>query len=152
MLEGLVTLPISFRAANTNPTTTQTNAYTPTNAGNIDQHLVGSWTKQTNINSGSGSGFASFSTETLFVLRADGTFEYGASRSMGGGSSWSYDGSNWSNPELTGTWMSQNGSLFITTANGQTVPKDQQRTGSYYIEGNSLLITDNNGNKELWQR
>ncbi|MCB0516766.1 MAG: hypothetical protein R2798_08940 [Chitinophagales bacterium] len=133
---------------------TPSNTYnaSPTPAGNIDSRLCGAWIKSVNNSSGYGDNYASFSTEILFVLNANGTFEYGASRSMGGGSSWSYDGSSWSAPELSGNWYSSDNKIYVTFANGTAIAKENQLMGTYYIEGNNLLTTSTSGVKDLWQR
>lgn len=120
--------------------------------GALDGRLVGAWVKSSMINSGSGSNFASFTTETLMLFNADGTFEYGASRSVGGGGSWSYDGGGWSAPQLSGTYSSDGSRIFILTANGQSIPREQQLMGSYYIDGNAMSTTPLNGTKEYWER
>jgi len=159
-LWGLVTLPMQLQRTGSQHTTNasaqnNSNGFqqtTTSTRNNVDPNLVGVWTKSSNINSGGYGNFASFSTETSFVLRANGTFEYGASRSVGGGDSWSYDGGGWSAPELTGTYFTQNGKIFITTANGQNLPKDQQLMGSYYVSDNGMSTTSIQGVKEYWAK
>lgn len=161
-LWGLVKLPMQLQRMGGVGTT---NASTQNVAGNsngfqqtasaqnsIDPNLVGEWTKSSNINSGGYGNFASFSTETLFVLRSNGTFEYGANRSVGGGSDWSYGSGNWSEPELIGTYYTQNGKVYIATANGQAIAKDQQLMGTYYVGDSGMSTTSTQGVKEYWRR
>lgn len=159
-LWGLVTLPMQLQrtgGGNTTNASAQNNSSgfqqtTASAPNNIDPNLVGVWTKSSNINSGGYGNFASFSTETSFVLRANGTFEYGASRSVGGSDNWSYDGGGWSAPELTGTYFTQNGKIFIATANGQSIPKDKQLMGSYFVSNSGMSTTSTQGVKEYWAK
>lgn len=150
---GVLVIPFSLQKQGATTTRPTTNAQQPSASSSAsDARLVGTWLKSSMINSGSGSNFASFTTETLMVFRADGTFEYGASRSVGGGGDWSYGNGGWSAPEVTGTYRSDGSRIFVLTANGQSIPKDQQLMGGYYIDGNNMSTTPANGKKEYWQR
>lgn len=120
--------------------------------GKLEPLLVGTWIKTVNSGGGYGSNTAYFSTEILFVINPNGSFEYGASRSVGGGSDWSYDASTWSKPELSGVLRSEGKSIYVMEANGNAVPTAQQNMGTYYIDGNNMAITSASGVKEYWQR
>lgn len=120
--------------------------------GAVDSKLVGEWRKTSNINSGSGSNAAYFTTETRFVVQADGHFQYGASRSVGGGGDWSYDSSAWSSPQITGVLRTEGNAIFIVQANGQIVPNTQQKMGTYVVQGNGMSTISNEGVKEYWQK
>ena len=162
--DGVNSLTISLQrttaAANTPPA--NNNAYTNNgktpNAssqsvqGNVEPRLVGTWVRTVNNSSGYGSNSAYFTTEILFQINADGTFEYGASRSVGGGSDWSYDGSQWSAPEMSGVLRSDGKNIHVIQAQGQAVPASQQNMGTYYIDGYNMATTSASGVKEYWQK
>ncbi len=122
------------------------------NKGNVDAQLVGSWVKSLNNSSGYGSDMAYLQTDVLFRINADGAFEYGATRSVGGGSNWSYDGSQWSAPQFSGILRSEGNHIYVLQSNGQAVPEAQQKMGTYFIDGNRMATTGNDGKKEYWTR
>lgn len=158
-LWGLAAVPVTFvRKENTPNSSTNTDAPISSNApkqdtkanefARIDHGITGVWSKSNVINSGG----ASFATETRFVLNTDGTFEYGATRSMGGGSDWSYDGSQWSAPQMTGKYYTEAGKIYVTHANGQAVPSSQQLLGTYSLNGTRLITTSTDQVREIWER
>ena len=124
----------------------------PTAKGGVEPQLVGSWIKSVSNSSGYGSDMAYFQTDVLFRINADATFEYGATRSVGGGGNWSYDGSAWSAPQMTGLLRSDGKHIYIVQANGQTIAAAQQDMGTYFIDGNRMATTAKDGTKDYWQR
>ncbi|MCE2821298.1 MAG: hypothetical protein LW693_02610 [Saprospiraceae bacterium] len=115
-----------------------------------DQALVGSWTSQSNYNSG-GFGQGSMSSESTLILLADGRVADGGSRTVVGGSGWSGSSGGSATGVVDGVyWFTENKKLYLQAdQNGKT---EVQSLGKYYIENNRLLITADNGNKVLFYR
>ncbi|MBK8554309.1 MAG: hypothetical protein IPL65_00390 [Lewinellaceae bacterium] len=134
---GVIVSTIIFESVQTKPPGQAGASVTfmPSKGDGIDGYIVGTWVRSEIINSGSGASFASFTTETKFVVLANGKFDFGASRSVGGGSEWSYGNAEWSAPVLSGTLKTKDQQIFVLTANGQEIPKAQQLMGRYYVEG-----------------
>lgn len=154
--DGINSLTISLKR--TNNTATAPSNSKPDNLNNnnniqnsVESRLVGNWIRTINNSSGYGNG-SYFTTEILFKINADGTFEYGASRSVGGGSDWSYDGSKWSAPEMVGKLRSDGKNIYVIQAQGQAVAANQQNMGTYYIDGYNMATSSASGVKEYWQK
>lgn len=125
---------------------------TTSSKGSVEPPLVGTWIKSVSNSSGYGGNMAYFQTDVMFRINADGSFEYGATRSVGGGGDWSYDGSQWSAPEATGFLRSNGKNIYMLQANGQAIAPNQQDMGTYYIDNNMMSTTGKNGIKEYWKR
>ncbi len=91
-------------------------------------------------------------TEMLFQINADGTFQCGATRSVGGGDNGPYGGAQWSAPQYSGVLSSDGKNLYLLQANGQTVSKEKQLMATFFIEGNNMATTAIDGVKEYWKR
>lgn len=115
-----------------------------------DQALVGSWTSQSNYNSG-GYGQGSMSSESTLILLADGRVADGGSRTVVGGSGWSGSSGGAATGVVDGVyWFTENKKLYLQAVqNGKT---EVQALGKYYMENNHLLITAENGSKVLFYR
>lgn len=120
-----------------------TTAATPSVAGATDSALVGTWVHEKIINSG-GANFASFNTLMTLQLNADGSVTQW-SRSVGGGSDWSYDSPG--EVQYSGHWRSQGGMLMVRL----TGAADYQ-PAAYYRFSDQYLVTESNTGKMIWQR
>lgn len=122
----------------------------PVAAKQHDQVLVGSWTSQSNYNSG-GYGQGSMSSESTLILLADGRVADGGSRTVVGGTGWSGSSGGAAAGVLEGVyWFTENKKLYLQAVqNGKT---EVQVLGKYYVENNHLLITADNGSKVLFYR
>jgi len=127
-----------------------TPAGNPVAAKQHDQALVGSWTSQSNYNSG-GYGQGSMSSESTLILLADGRVADGGSRTVVGGSGWSGSSGGAATGVVDGVyWFTENKKLYLQAVqNGKT---EVQALGKYYMENNHLLITAENGSKVLFYR
>jgi hypothetical protein len=127
-----------------------TPAGNPVAAKQHDQALVGSWTSQSNYNSG-GYGQGSMSSESTLILLADGRVADGGSRTVVGGSGWSGSSGGAATGVVDGVyWFTENKKLYLQAVqNGKT---EVQALGKYYMENNHLLITAENGGKVLFYR
>jgi hypothetical protein len=108
--------------------------------GPKDQKLVGSW----RFTDSYVSGQFSFATDYHMEIHADGNFFYGKGRTMGGGPDSSID-SGESGYEQ-GSWKTENGIMYVHDG------KEWYYYAKYYQEGNSLMLTYQNGNKQVWER
>jgi hypothetical protein len=114
------------------------------NAGNEerDPALVGSWSRTDSISSGS----ASMSTQYFLQINPDGSYVYSIGRSAGGGGGWGME----SGPgeSIPGRWKTSQRIVYIQERGvGQWIPYAR-----YYVEGNRLMLTFDNGNREIWYR
>ena len=116
---------------------------------NFDLNLAGSWINSENLGGSYGSGYMAI--EKLMYFGQDGSFEFGASRSYGGGSSWSYDGSTWSEPEYTGRYITKGNQILLTEVNGQTLNQPSPIC-TYFIDDNKMAITYDDGKKVYFAR
>jgi len=118
----------------------------PTPAAAGDPRLVGTWVSQQVL----GSGDASFASEELVVIRADGSFTWGRGRSAAGGNGWSWDGGTGGAP-VHGRWRVDGRALYATLAGpdgGWT------KVGTYGLtdDGSVLRIIYEGGERKLWTR
>jgi hypothetical protein len=107
-----------------------------------DPALVGSWSRTDSISSGS----ASMSTQYFLQINPDGSYVYSIGRSAGGGAGWGMD----SGPgeSIPGQWKTSQRVVYIQERGvGQWIPYAR-----YYVEGNRLMFTFDNGNREIWYR
>lgn len=112
-------------------------------AGAQDPALIGTWVHEKIINSG-GASFASFNTLMTLQLNADGSVTQW-SRSLGGGSDWSYDSPG--EVQYSGHWRSQDGMLLVRLAGAA-----DYQPAAYYRFSDPYLITESNTGKMIWQR
>ncbi len=112
-------------------------------SGVQDPALVGTWVHEKIINSG-GASFASFNTVMTLQLNADGSVTQW-SRSVGGGSDWSYDSPG--KVQYSGHWRSQDGMLMVRLAG----TADYQ-PAAHYRFSDQYLVTESNTGKMIWQR
>ncbi len=99
----------------------------------IDPQLVGQWRHT----SGHSDGGFSMTTDTFYMLKRDGTFEWHA-RTVGTA------GESNSGPEY-GYWRAGNGHLFIQ------FDGDEISSMAYKLSGNSLLLPEET-HFRLWER
>ena len=130
------TLPM----AQTFPTPTpQSHSVLP--EGQRDPALFGQWVNSDTYISGEFSG----TTRTYVQLNPDGTVLYGGgsvTAGVGGVSGGSSGG------DVTqGLWRTENNLLYARGAHTAWT-----LIGRYYVEGNRVLITDANGEREVWRR
>ncbi len=125
----------------------------PTTAapGKRDRAVVGTWTKETHTNSGSGSNSAYATTVQGLTFKADGTLRDEGARTVTGGSNFSGDTGTSAAKDVPGTtWYTENQNIYLTvTENGKT---QTVKLGRYFIENGKMLITGDNGKKELFYK
>jgi hypothetical protein len=118
-----------------------------------DPKLAGTWVKESNYSSGYGSNgtYGSMSTQETMVFYQDGTMANGPSSTVVGGSNYTGTSSSEATNRIEGLyWYNQGNRLFLYAVDqgkAETV-----ELGTYYIEGNNMLITATNGNKTLLSR
>ena len=115
---------------------------------NLDQQLVGIWIYTDEKSTGSGATFVNRVTKTRWIFRADGTFEKGSRQTQNADQS--SDG--WSEASEKGTWRTLEGQLLTPMVNGQLIPVENRRTGTYYIEGGKMVFTGPDGKKAIWRK
>lgn len=118
----------------------------------LDPQLVGVWIYTINASSGSGKTFIDKVTRIKWVFHENGTFERGASLGRSISREAAKVSNEWSAPTERGTWYNKDGKIYITSINGQNLPENQQLSGSYYIEGNTMVFTGSDGKKAIWHR
>lgn len=112
------------------------------NSSQRDPALVGFWRYTKSYTSGD----FSMVTEKYMEVRTDGTYSYGNGKVAGGGNSGSFGSGG--GDVITGKWRTENGIIYIDEGGyGNWVPYS-----GYYVEGNSLMLKFNNGEKEIWHR
>ena len=109
-----------------------------------DKRLIGRWSSQNIIVSGD----ASMASETLLLVRPDGTYALVRGGSVAGSSDWSFDGGPGEGVEQ-GRWRTENQALFVMAQDGNWVS-----IGTYRMteDGNTLRIVDERGDWTLWSR
>lgn len=140
---GQVTeLPVQFTRGS--QPSTSTGQITNSGGGeNIqrDRTLIGGWRNTESYTSGD---FGMVS-EIYMNIMADGTFTYGDGQIAGGDYNTSFD-SGGNSGHSTGQWKTENQHVYINEGYGW------QRYARYYVEGNSMLFTFDDGTKQLWER
>ncbi|MFN3768809.1 MAG: hypothetical protein ACK4TD_10600 [Ectopseudomonas guguanensis] len=111
--------------------------------GRQDPALVGTWVHEKIIDSG-GASFASLTTLLTLQLNADGSATQWT-RSVGGGSDWSYDSPG--EVQYSGHWRSQDGLLLVRLAGAA-----DYQPAAYYRFSDQALVTESNTGKMIWQR
>jgi hypothetical protein len=119
--------------------------------GQRDPAVTGTWVKESIINSGYGDQFASATTVQSLTFNANGTLRDEGSRTVTGGSNFSGDTGTSAAKEVPGvTWYTENKNIYlIVTENGKT---QTVKLGRYFIENGKMLITGDNGKKELFYK
>jgi hypothetical protein len=112
-------------------------------AGQIDPVLVGPWVKTQSYTSGDFSA----ASETRVTLFANGTYQYGPGRVVGGGNAGSFDTGAGGASGAGGRWRTENRILYTQEAGSGWTPYAR-----YYVEGDSLMLTFGNGKREIWNR
>ncbi len=108
--------------------------------GKIDPNLIGRW-RYTNSYV---SGEFSFATDYFMKINADGSLLYTDGRTAGGGPNSSIDSGD--GDVYTVSWKAENKIIYLNDGNGW------QEYARYYQEGNNLMLTYMNGNKQVWER
>jgi len=124
----------------TGATTTAANT-APAPAADLDARLVGTWRYTSTYVSGD----FSVASDYTMIVNADGTYQYGDARIAGGGSSGTFDSGS-GGDVTTGRVMTQNKQLFVDEGYGW------QFYANYMCDGAILLLTFQNGNKQIWER
>lgn len=114
----------------------------PAPAGQIDPMLVGQWVRSQSYTSGDFSA----ASETRVTLFANGTYQFGPGRVVGGGRSGSFDVGGGASG-AGGRWRTENRILYTQEAGSGWTPYAR-----YYVEGNSLMLTFGDGSREIWSR
>lgn len=106
-----------------------------------DQRVVGRWLYTWTAAS---NGFTA-AVDTFFVLKSDGTYEYGDGKAAAGGpdSSFVSDRGN----VTTGQWRTENKILFLKQDGGEWT-----RVAKYLIDNSNMMLIYNNGSKKVWSR
>lgn len=107
---------------------------------NIDQRLVGNW-RYTNAYV---SGQFSFATDYFMQFNPDGTMLWTDGRTAGGGPDISMDSGT--GDVHSALWKIENKVIWLDGGNGW------EYYAKYYEENGSMMLTFNNGNKQVWER
>ncbi len=107
----------------------------------LDARLVGTWRYSTSYVSGD----FSVASEYTLIARADGTYLYGDGRVAGGGNAGSFDSGGGAG-YTAGQWKTANRQIFLNEGYGW------QYYANYACDGARMMLTFQNGNKQVWQR
>ncbi len=123
----------------------------PVAKGKRDPAIVGSWTKSESYSSGSGDNYIGGTTQSSMTFNADGSLVDGGSRALVSGSYFGGDtGTSQAKPLEGVSWYSENNNIYlVVTEKGTT---QTLKLGRYFIENGKMLITGDNGKKELFSR
>ena len=124
------------------PTITYKRGQLPPVSVHLDAQLVGRWRYTSTYVSGDFSA----ASDTWLILNPDGTFEYGYGRVGAGGSSASIVTDR--GDAETGKWRIENRVLMYQDSGSTT----WQPFARYYVEGNSMMLTYDNGKRQVWER
>ncbi len=108
--------------------------------GNLDQRLVGNWRYTDTYVSGT----FSFATDYFMQFNPDGTMLWTDGRTAGGGPDISMDSGT--GDVHSATWKIENKIIWLDGGNGW------EHYAKYYEEKGSLLLTFQNGNKQVWEK
>ena len=112
----------------------------PVGNANLDQRLVGSW-RYTNSYV---SGQFSFATDYFMQFNHDGTMLWTDGRTAGGGPDISMDSGT--GDVHSASWKIENKVIWLDGGNGW------EYYAKYYEENGSMLLTYQNGNKQVWEK
>ena len=123
----------------------------PVIKGKRDPAIVGSWTKSESYSSGYGDNYIGGTTQSSMTFHADGSLVDGGSRAVVSGSYFGGDtGTSQAKPLEGVSWYSENNNIYLViTEKGTT---KTLKLGRYYIENGKMLITGDNGKKELFSK
>lgn len=126
-------------------------ATTPGPGAHRDPALVGHWVHESNYQSGSGDSYFAASSREGMIFYADGSLANGGGDvSISGGNYYGQSSGGGGNTVPNVVWETRDQHVYLVgEENGQPQSVD---LGRYYIEGNNLLITGNNGKKMLFSR
>ena len=108
-----------------------------------DAGLIGVWRQTRSYTSGTDFGMV---TDTFMTLRADGTFRHGDTNMAGGTAG--VGATSRGSDAVEGQWKTQNRRLYARASSSEP----WQHVARYYVEGNKLLATLPNGEREVWTR
>lgn len=112
-----------------------------------DSRLIGAWSHSDTMISGNYSAV----TQVFMQVNPDGTYAYGNGRVMAGGSNayGSVSGDTGYGDDVSrGKWRTQNSIIYIMEPGyNQWIPY-----ACYYVEGGKMMLTFENGSKEIWYR
>jgi hypothetical protein len=148
------TMSIDFQKQSSTATSSNVPSTTPQYKppkGKIDPQLVGLWVNTQMYSSGYGSNAMSGTTSSSLAFNADGTMSDGGSSASISGSNYSGNTGTSASKTIEGVqWYAENNNIYLVlTENGKT---ETVLLGRYYIEGTSLLITAQNGEKKLLKK
>ncbi len=110
-------------------------------ANNIDQSIVGLWRRtETYVSSG-----YSFATDYFMQFNGNGVVLVSDGRTAGGGPTSSIDSGT--GDVHQGTWKTEGNRLWMNDGASSWV-----NYARYYVEGNSMMLTFNNGKNEVWEK
>jgi len=112
--------------------------------GELDPALIGRWVQRDSYTSGD----FSMVNEKRVTLFPDGTYRFGPGRVIGGGDAGSFDSGAGGASGDGGRWRTQ-GQILYAMEHGSMGWEPYAR---YYVEGNKLLLTFGNGQREIWYR
>ena len=94
------------------------------------------------------SGSASFASQEMLSIGADGSYALRRGRAAGGGSNWSFSGGGDGQVER-GRWRAQGGVLFVADASGRWT-----RVGTYGLteDGRTMRVVHDGGGRRIWKR
>lgn len=111
-----------------------------TTSANIDPLLFGSW----RFTDSHVSGQFSFATDYFMQFKSDGTILWTDGRTVGGGPEISMDSG--SGDVHKASWKVENKVIWLNGGKGW------EYYAKYYAEQSRLMLTFNNGNKQVWER
>jgi hypothetical protein len=124
------------------PTITLAAGEPPRVDAKLDPGAVGRWRHTW----AQASGGFSVAIDYWMTLGADGTFAYGDSQMAGGGADSSFVGER--GDVERGHWRAEGGVLYSSQDNGAT----WHRYAKYYVEGDNMMLTYDNGMRQVWER
>jgi hypothetical protein len=124
------------------PTITYKSGQPPPVSVQLDPQLVGRWRYTSTYVSGDFSA----ASDTWLILNPDGTFEYGYGRVGAGGSSASIVTDR--GDAETGKWRAEDRVLMYQGTGSAA----WQPFARYYVEGNNMMLTYDNGKRQVWER
>jgi hypothetical protein len=108
----------------------------------LDRDLVGRWRYTWTAVSDD----ITAATDTWLILKADGTYEYGYSKGGAGGAGGSIITDR--GDASTGKWRCENRILLYQEAGSSA----WQGFARYYVEGEKMMLTYDDGSKKIWYR
>jgi len=112
-----------------------------TEAAKLDNALIGLWRYTDTYVSGE----YSFATDYFLQFKANGVIITTDGRTAGGGPTSSLDSGDGDTHQ--GVWKSENKTIWTKDNAGQW-----QSYARYYVDGNSMMLTYNNGRKQVWEK